>query len=92
MQNRKDRFDSMTEHKDTSAATFVSDATQLEAATHYGPNMGKGSPERIAERDRCPICNGTIALVTETGVRATFVRLHQACVPTMKKRLGEIDQ
>jgi hypothetical protein len=63
-------------------AEFTSTAEQLENASHYCPNMGRDPPERIVLRDLCETCHGTTALITESGVRATFVRLHMKCAGT----------
>ena len=60
-------------------ATFTSDQPTLDAATHYRADLGRGEVSRIVQRDACAVCGRTICVVTDTTVRASFVRLHMQC-------------
>jgi len=65
-------------------ANFFSKLELLDKATHYrSQEYGKDKPgpiSKIVEREPCWHCRHTIRLTTDSGVNATFIRLHPNCV------------
>jgi hypothetical protein len=65
---------------------FTSPLDVVNKATHYRQSRkdGQGPVSRIVHRERCPACGGIVMLRTDTGINATFTRLHpEACVERM---------
>jgi len=67
-------------------ADFFSELALLDRATHYRSQEGRkndqsppGPLSKIIDRDMCPRCGKTIYIKTDTGINATFVRMHDAC-------------